>query len=107
MRKIKNKKIDISLGKAKSIIFSPMITEKSTRISEYNQFVFKVDYRANVKEIKIAIEKLFKVKVEKVNTNITRGKMKNFKGSVGQRSNVKKAIVTLKEGSSIDMSVGI
>ena len=107
MRSIKHKKIDISIGKAKSIIHYPVITEKSTKVSEYGQFIFQVDMKANTKEIKIAIEKLFKVKVLKVNTQITRGKIKNFKGNCGQRSNIKKAIVTLEQGSSIDMSVGI
>jgi len=107
MKKIKNKKIDISMGKAKSIIYSPIITEKSTKVSEYNQFIFEVDYRSNIKEIKIAIEKLFKVKVTKVNVLNTFGKFKNFKGTLGQRSNIKKAIVTLEQGSSIDMSSGI
>ena len=66
MRSIKHKKIDISIGNAKSIIHYPVITEKSTKVSEYGQFIFQVDMKANTKEIKIAIEKLFKVKVLKV-----------------------------------------
>ena len=107
MRKIKNKKIDISLSKAKMIILSPIVTEKSTMFGQFNQVVFKVDHNSNAKEIKIAIEKIFKVKVKKVNTLISQGKVKNFKGRVGKRSDTKKAIVTLAEGNSIDMAASI
>jgi len=107
MSNIKNKKIDISLSKAKTIIRSPVITEKSTTASQFNQFVFNVDIRSNSKEIKVAIEKLFKVKVKKVNTLITTGKVKKFKGSTGRRVAKKKAIVTLEQGNSIDMSMSI
>lgn len=104
---IKNKKTDISINKAKTIIRSPVITEKSTKVSQFNQFVFNVDIKSNAKEIKIAIEKLFKVKVAKVNTLITLGKVKTFKGSIGQRIARKRAIVTLEQGNSIDMSTSI
>ena len=107
MNKMNIKNADITLGKAKSIIRSPIITEKSTKISEFNQFVFKVDFAANAKEIKIAIEKLFKVKVVKVNTLIIRGKTKVFKGRNGQRVTTKRAIVTLEQGNSIDMSASL
>ena len=107
MRRDKNIKKDVTLGKAKSIILSPIITEKSTLIGQYNQFAFKVDKSANAKEIKSAIEKLFKVKVKKVNTIITQGKIKTFKGQIGQRAVTKKAIVTLAKDSSIDLSSGI
>ena len=107
MNNIKYKKIDISLSKAKAIVRSPVITEKSTTASQFNQFVFNVDIKSNAKEIKIAIEKLFKVKVTKVNTLITRGKVKTYKGSIGQRIAKKRAIVTLEQGNSIDMSANI
>ena len=107
MRKIINKKIDISLGRAKSIILSPIVTEKSTTLGQFNKVSFKVNEKTNAKEIKIAIEKLFKVKVSKVNTLITRGKYKKFKNVFGKRIDTKKAIVTLAEGSSIDMSASI
>ena len=72
------KRNDISLGKAKSIIYSPMITEKSTTLSQYNQVAFKVDVNSSSIEIKNAIEKLFKVKVKKVNTinNLCKHKLK-------------------------------
>ena len=103
----KNRKTDISISKAKAIIRSPVITEKSTKVSQFNQFVFNVDFKSNAKEIKIAIEKLFKVKVTKVNTLITRGKVKTFKGKIGQRIAKKRAIVTLEQGNSIDMSTSI
>ena len=104
MKKIKNKKNDLTLSKANMIIHSPIITEKSTKISEFNQFIFRVDIKATSKEIKIAIEKLFKVKVKKVNTQNVMGKYKNFKGTYGRRVDIKKAIVTLEHGNLIDMS---
>jgi len=107
MNSSKNKQIDISMSKAKAIVHSPVITEKSTKVSQFNQFVFNVDFKSNAKEIKIAIEKLFKVKVTKVNTLITRGKVKTYKGKIGQRIAKKRAIVTLEQGNSIDMSTSI
>ncbi len=90
-----------------STILSPVITEKSTKLSEYNQVVFRVPGTATKPEIKKAIEDLFKVKVKAVNTMVTKGKKKMFRGRPGVRSDVKKAIVTLKEGSSIDVTSGL
>jgi len=90
-----------------STILSPVITEKSTKLSEYNQVVFRVPGTATKPEIKKAIEDLFKVKVKAVNTIVTKGKKKMFRGRPGVRSDVKKAIVTLKEGSSIDVTSGL
>jgi large subunit ribosomal protein L23 len=90
-----------------STILSPVITEKSTKLSEHNQVVFRVPGTATKPEIKKAIEDLFKVKVKSVNTIITKGKKKLFRGRPGERSDVKKAIVTLKEGSSIDVTSGL
>jgi large subunit ribosomal protein L23 len=89
------------------IIRSPIITEKGTRMSEHNQVAFRVPVDANKFEIKAAVEGLFKVKVKAVNTLRQKGKVKRFRGRVGQRSDVKKAIVTLAEGHSIDVTTGI
>jgi large subunit ribosomal protein L23 len=89
------------------IIRAPLITEKATLLSERNQFVFKVAEDATKPEIKAAIEGLFKVKVTNVNTLITKGKTKRFKGRPGVRSDVKKAFVTLAEGQSIDFTTGL
>jgi len=89
------------------IIRAPLITEKATLLSEKNQFVFKVAEDATKPEIKAAIEGLFKVKVTNVNTLITKGKTKRFKGRPGVRSDVKKAFVTLAEGQSIDFTTGL
>ncbi|WP_455475211.1 50S ribosomal protein L23 [Bartonella sp. B17] len=89
------------------IIISPVVTEKSTMISEYNQVAFNVALNATKSEIKAAVEALFSVKVKAVNTVIRKGKMKRFKGIVGRQSDVKKAIVTLAQGQSIDVSTGL
>ena len=93
--------------RALSIIHRPLLTEKSTNLNQFNQYSFIVSINSNVMEIKSAIEKIFKVKVIKVNTSIVRGKAKSFKGSVGYRKNTKKAIVTLAEGNTIDSSLDI
>ncbi len=89
------------------IILSPVITEKATRVSEYNQVAFKVADGATKPEIKAAVEKLFNVKVTAVNTLVVKGKKKLFRGRPGQRSDYKKAIVTLAEGQKIDVTTGI
>jgi large subunit ribosomal protein L23 len=89
------------------VILAPVVTEKSTRVSEHNQVVFKVKKDATKPEIKAAVEGLFGVKVKGVNTLVQKGKTKRFKGRVGHRSDVKKAIVTLAEGQSIDVTTGI
>ena len=89
------------------VILAPVVTEKSTRVSEHNQIVFKVRKDATKPEIKKAVEGLFGVKVTAVNTLVQKGKMKRFRGRVGFRSDVKKAIVTLAEGQSIDVTTGI
>lgn len=93
--------------RALSIIHRPLLTEKSTNLNQFNQYSFIVSINSNVIEIKSAIEKIFKVKVIKVNTSIVRGKAKSFKGTLGYRKNTKKAIVTLAEGNTIDSSLGI
>lgn len=89
------------------VIVSPAITEKSTMASEQNQVVFNVARKATKPEIKAAIEALFNVKVTGVNTLVRKGKVKRFRGTVGKQSDVKRAIVTLKDGDSIDVSTGL
>lgn len=89
------------------VIKSPVITEKATTASERNQFVFKVALDATKPQIKKAIEQLFNVKVKSVNTLIRMGKTRTFKGKTGEMSDVKKAVVTLAEGSSIDFTSGL
>ena len=88
-------------------ILSPVITEKATVLSEHNKVVFRVAQDATKEEIADAIEQLFKVTVTKVNTLNVKGKTKRFRGIVGRRSDVKKAIVTLAEGQSIDITTGL
>lgn len=88
-------------------ILAPVITEKSTLLSEDNKVVFKVPLEANKKDIAEAVEELFKVKVKAVNTLITKGKTKRFRGIIGKRNDVKKAVVTLEEGHSIDVTTGL
>ncbi len=97
----------ISSQRALSIIKKPLTTEKSTNLQQYNQYSFIVSKDSNSGEIKQAIEQLFKVKVTKINTSILRGKSKTFKGNFGFRKDTKKAIVTLKEGNTIDSSLEI
>jgi large subunit ribosomal protein L23 len=99
--------VRISAERMYQVIRAPLITEKATLLSEKNQFVFKVADDATKPEIKAAIEGLFKVKVTRVNTLITKGKTKKFKGRPGVRSDVKKAFVTLAEGQSIDFTTGL
>ena len=89
------------------VIVSPAITEKSTMASEQNQVVFNVAKKATKPEIKAAVEALFSVKVTAVNTLVRKGKMKRFRGTVGRQGDVKKAIVTLADGQSIDVATGL
>ncbi len=89
------------------VIVAPHITEKSTLLSEHNAVVFKVTGEATKPQIKAAVEALFKVKVVGVNTLTTKGKTKKWKGRAYTRSDVKKAIVTLAEGQSIDVTSGL
>ena len=92
---------------AHDVIRAPAITEKSTLVSEHNQVVFKVARDASKPEIKAAIEALFNVKVTNVNTIVSKGKTKRWKGTPYRRSDVKKAIVTLAEGETIDVTTGL
>ena len=89
------------------VIVAPIITEKSTVLSEQNKVVFKVAPDASKPEIKAAVESLFGVKVTAVNTLVRKGKMKRFRGSVGRQSDVKRAVVTLAEGQTIDVTTGL
>jgi large subunit ribosomal protein L23 len=97
----------LSAERVYEIVRAPHITEKATLLSEKNQFVFKVAVDATKPEIKTAVETLFKVKVTNVNTLVVKGKTRRFRGRPGQRSDVKKAIVTLAEGESIDFTTGL
>jgi len=89
------------------VVVAPVITEKATLLSEQNKVVFQVAGDATKDEIAAAVEALFKVNVTKVNTLNVKGKTKRFRGIVGRRSDVKKAIVTLAEGQSIDITTGL
>ncbi|MFQ6553470.1 50S ribosomal protein L23 [Aestuariibius insulae] len=89
------------------VIRKPVITEKATMASEANAVVFEVAIDANKPMIKEAVEGLFGVKVKAVNTTITKGKQKRFRGQLGRRKDVKKAYVTLEEGNTIDVNTGL
>ena len=89
------------------IIISPSITEKATYLSEQNKIVFKVNKKAKKDSIKRSIEKIFKVNVIKINTINLKGKTKIVKGKKSRKPDIKKAIITLKKGQSIDLSTGI
>jgi len=89
------------------VIRKPVITEKATMASENNAVVFEVAIDANKPQIKEAVEALFNVKVKAVNTTVTKGKVKRFRGMLGKRRDVKKAYVTLEEGNAIDVTTGL
>ncbi len=89
------------------VIRKPLITEKATMASEHGGVVFEVAMSANKPQIKEAVEELFGVKVKAVNTTITKGKVKRFRGQPGKRRDVKKAYVTLEEGNTIDVTTGL
>ena len=89
------------------VIIAPLITEKATNAAEFNKVVFKVAMTATKPQIKEAVEKLFDVKVKRVNTLHRRGKLKVFKGRRGRTSDTKRAIVTLEEGQKIDVTTGL
>ena len=102
-----NNKTNITLERAYDIIKKPITTEKTTNLQQFNQYSFIVLKDSNSYEIKRAIEMIFKVKVDKVNTSILRGKGKMFKGQFGFRKDTKRAIVKLVEGNTIDPSLEI
>ncbi|MEM7169578.1 MAG: 50S ribosomal protein L23 [Pseudomonadota bacterium] len=97
----------ISKERMYEVVRQPVVTEKSTIISEHNQVAFMVPLDATKLEIRAAIEGLFSVKVRAVNTLRQEGKVKRFRGRLGRRSDTKKAYVTLEEGHSIDVTTGI
>ncbi|MGA7807381.1 50S ribosomal protein L23 [Bradyrhizobium sp.] len=89
------------------IIVSPVVTEKATLASEHNKVLFKVSSKATKPQIKEAVERLFDVKVKRVNTLVRKGKTKVFRGNLGSQSDIKRAIVTLEEGHRIDVTTGL
>ncbi|MEQ1653475.1 MAG: 50S ribosomal protein L23 [Hyphomicrobium sp.] len=97
----------MSKRSAYDVIVSPVITEKATLASESNQVIFKVNPQATKTEIKAAIESLFKVKVKAVNTIVRKGKKRAFRGIVAVLSDTKRAVVTLEDGHSIDVTTGL
>lgn len=107
MRKPRIQQPTLSTERMYEVISAPHITEKATLITEHNQVTFKVPLDATKLEIKAAIETLFKVKVDAVNTLRNKGKVKRFRGRPGRRVDTKKAIVTLAEGHSIDVTTGV
>lgn len=96
-----------AMEKLYDVIEAPLITEKATMGSEFNQVAFRVPMWATKPQIKKAVETLFKVDVKNVNTSIQKGKVKRFRGQLGKRNDTKKAIVTLAEGHSIDVTTGL
>ena len=107
MIKHRNKSKEIDLNKSYKIIRKPLVTEKATKLSEFNKVVFEVASKSNKYEIRNAVEKLFTVKVKAVNIINIKGKFKRFKGVLGKRNDIKKAIITLEEGNTIDISAGV
>ena len=108
LSKIKNMySVNISKEKAYNTIIKPIVTEKSTLLLENNQVVFLVDINSNKIDIKKSIELIFGVKVSAVNVIKVKGKTKRFKGTLGKRPDYKKAIISLPDGQSIDLSAGV
>lgn len=101
------KPVTLSAERAYEVLRAPIVTEKSTRGSEFGQVTFEVAITATKPEIKLAVERLFDVKVRAVNTLRVKGKTKRFRGRPGKRSDYKKAVVTLAEGQSIDLVAGV
>jgi large subunit ribosomal protein L23 len=106
-RVIPNVETKLTRQQMYDIIRSPVITEKATNVSEHNQVVFRVALTATKRQVKAAVEGLFNVNVRAVNTIRVIGKVKRFRGRLGQRSDYKKAVVTLREGQRIDVTTGI
>ncbi|GAB3447870.1 50S ribosomal protein L23 [Insolitispirillum peregrinum] len=102
-----SKKVSLSKEQMYDIISAPVITEKATLGSEFGQVTFRVPLTASKPEIKAAVEGVFGVTVTAVNTLVAKGKSKRFRGTIGRRSDTKKAIVTLADGQSIDVTTGV
>ena len=109
-KKSESKKVKSDKAAARAIDYAvirrPVITEKATVLSSNNQVVFVVDGNSTKPQIKAAVENVFDVKVKSVNTIVTKGKQKRFRGKLGKRSDVKKAIITLEAGEQIDVTAG-
>jgi large subunit ribosomal protein L23 len=99
--------VQLSAERMYQVIVSPVVTEKATRLNEFSQVTFRVALDATKPEIKAAVERLFSVKVEAVNTVVMKGKTKRFRGREGKRSDWKKAVVRLQAGQSIDLTTGL
>ena len=106
-KRLSTKDVRVGEGRKFDLILAPVITEKSTQGSEHNQVTFRVPITATKPEIRVAVQELFKVKVLAVNTLRQSGKVKRFRGQLGKRVDTKKAIVTLAEGDSIDVTSGL
>ena len=106
-RTIRYRPLKLSQSRMYDLIRSPVVTEKSTLGSEHNQVTFRVPLDATKPEIKAAVEGVFKVTVTAVNTLRKQGKVKRFRGHVGRQAETKKAMVTLAEGSTIDVTTGV
>ena len=106
-RPMKTRVVKLTQAEMYAIVRSPVITEKATQMSSHRQVAFRVPLSATKPEIKAAIEGLFKVKVMAVNTLRQEGKIKVFRGRPGRRSDFKKAMVTLAEGQTIDVTTGV
>lgn len=107
MRPYNTKQVRLSDARVYDIIVRPIVTEKSTLGAQFGQVTFEVAIDATKPEIKVAVEKLFERKVKAVNTVLTKGKVKRFRGRIGKRSNYKKAIVTFEDGQDIDVTQGV
>jgi large subunit ribosomal protein L23 len=99
--------VQLSAERVYQVIVSPVVTEKATRLNEFSQVTFRVALDATKPEIKAAVEKLFGVTVEAVNTVVMKGKTKRFRGREGKRSDWKKAVVRLQAGQTIDLTTGL
>jgi len=97
----------LSAERVYQVILAPVVTEKASRLNETSQVTFRVTLDSTKPEIRAAVEKLFNVKVEAVNTLVMKGKAKRFRGRKGQRSDWKKAVVTLQPGQTIDLTTGL
>jgi large subunit ribosomal protein L23 len=106
-KRLSTKDVRVGEGRKFDLVLAPVITEKATQGSEHNQVTFRVPLDATKPEIRAAVERLFKVKVTGVNTLRQAGKVKRFRGTVGRRAQTKKAIVTLAEGQTIDVTSGL
>ncbi len=101
------KRAKLSPERLYQVILAPVVTEKATRLNEFSQVTFRVSLDATKPEIRSAVEQLFSVDVTAVNTVVMKGKTKRFRGREGQRSDWKKAIVTLQAGQTIDLTTGL